>query len=416
VIKKVRSIYSKNKILFENFSFLSALQASNLLIFLLTVPFLFRVLGKENYGIVVFAQTIAAYFAIIVNFGVNITATRNISVSRDDHIKVGKIISLALTIKSLLFILSIGILSILVLCIPILTKHPQIFYFSMLFCLSEALFPIWYFQGIEKMKYITIINIAVRVTSAASIFIFIRHPEDYILVPVLLGTGSISGVIIGLYIVFVPHKNIFNYPSYSVLKTGIKENIPLFISNLSTQIYVNANKLIVGSTLGMKDVAIYDIADKIVNLVKVPVFVVGQTLFPRVSHNKDIQFVKAAMILVFIFFVSVYSVIFTFANPIIILFTGAENAEASSLLRLLAVSILPVCLGLFFSELLLIPFGKLKDYAKMRILSLVVYVICIGLIFVFNQLGLYPLALTIIIVESFVLIYSYYQCRRNNII
>jgi O-antigen/teichoic acid export membrane protein len=122
------------------------------------------------------------------------------------------------------------------------------------------------------------------------------------------------------------------------------------------------------------------------------------------------------MILVFIFFVSVYSVIFTFANPIIILFTGAENAEASSLLRLLAVSILPVCLGLFFSELLLIPFGKLKDYAKMRILSLVVYVICIGLIFVFNQLGLYPLALTIIIVESFVLIYSYYQCRRNNII
>jgi O-antigen/teichoic acid export membrane protein len=416
VIRRTKAIIIKNKILLENFSFLSVLQVSNLLIFLLTIPYLFRVLGKENYGLVVFAQTIAIYFSIIVNFGFTVTGTRDISISRDNHEKVNKIISLILTLKSLFFMLSLFILTVLILFIPLFAKHPYIFYFSMLFCLSEALFPIWYFQGIEKMKYITFINIGTRVISAISIFHFIKNPEDYVLVPVLLGIGTISGVIVGLFIVFRIHNNSFKIPTVAAMKSCFVDNIPLFISNVSSQIYVNANKLIVGSFLGMQEVAIYDVADKIVNLVKVPVLIVGQTLFPRVSRTKNVRFVKSAMWLVFIFFLFVYSVIFLFANQIIALFTGSENNEAASLLRLLAASILPVCLGLFFAELLLVPFGKLRDYAKMRSSSSLIYIFIIGALIYFKQIGLYQMATLIIVVETFVLLYSFYLCKKNKII
>ncbi|HUW04862.1 MAG TPA: oligosaccharide flippase family protein [Williamwhitmania sp.] len=415
MINRVKSIVNKNRVIFENFSFLSMLQVSNLLIFMLTIPYLFRVLGKENYGLVVFAQTIALYFTIIVSFGFNVTATRDISIHRGDNAKIGDVISAILSLKLLFFFISLAIISILIIFIPLLNAHPKVFYLSMLVCLSEALFPIWYFQGIEKMKYITFINVATRVASALLIFAFVKEATDYYLVPLFLGLGTVSGALIGLYIVFRVHNNRFRWLTKLELTSCIRDNIPLFISNVSSQVYVNANKLIVGSFLGMQDVAIYDIADKVVNLLKVPIFLVGQTLFPRISRDKDVRFVKKAMSLVFTFFVVVYSGLFLFSVQIIHLFSGTNNPEAISLLRLLGLTILPISVGLFFNDLLLVPFGFLRDYAKLRSSSVVVYLVSIGILIMLNQVGLFQLAGVIILVESFVLGYSVFLCRKNKV-
>jgi len=415
MIKKVTSIVLRNRVILENFSFLGILQVSNLLIFLLIIPYLFRVLGKENYGIVVFAQTIAIYFSIIVNYGFNVTATRDISIYRGDNNKITDVISSILSLKLFFFFISVAILSILVLSIPLLNTHPKVFYLSMLFCLSEALFPIWYFQGIEKMKYITFINVTTRVASAVLIFVFVKQSTDYFLVPLFLGLGTVAGAVIGLYIIFSVHSNRFKFMHVSELVKCVKENVPLFISNVSSQIYVNANKLIVGSFLGMQEVAIYDIADKVVNLIKVPIFLVGQALFPQISRDKDVRFVKKAMSLVFAFFIVVYSGLFLFSAQIIHLFSGTNNPDAISLLRLLGLSILPISVGLFFNDLLLVPFGFLKDYAKLRSSSLVLYLVIIGTLIVSKQVGLFQLAGVIILVESFVLVYSVFLCRKNKV-
>jgi O-antigen/teichoic acid export membrane protein len=416
MINKIKANLIQYKVLLENFTFLSVLQISNLLIFLVITPYLFRVLGKESYGLVVFAQTIATYFSILVNFGFTVTATRDISIHRDNKQKTSSIISTVLTLKGLFFFLSMVILSILILTIPLLNRHPQVFFISMLYCLSETLFPIWYFQGIERMKYIAIINIITRILSSCLIFVFIKNAEDYINVPLVLGTGTVLGAVIGLFIVFRRYHHSFKILSIYQLVNSLKENIPLFISNVSSQIYVNANKLIVGSFLGMQDVAVYDIADKIVNLLKVPILLIGQTLFPRVSRDKDVSFVKKAMLLVFVFFIVVYTGVSLFANPLIKLFSGTVNANAATLLRLLSLSLLPICLGLFFAELLLVPFGKLRDYARMRAFSLFIYLSLIGMLIKLHQIGLYQLAVVIVVVESFVLFYSYFLCKKNKLI
>jgi len=416
MIRKVKASILQYKVLLENFSFLSVLQISNLLIFLLITPYLFRTLGKESYGLVVFAQTVAAYFSILVNFGFTVTATKDISINRDNSEKTSDIISTVLTLKGMFFIISFVILSILVFTIPLMSTHPQVFFFSMLFCLSETLFPIWYFQGIERMKYIAIINIVTRILSSCLIFIFIKQSADYLRVPLVLGTGTVTGAVIGLFIVFRSYHHNFKFQPIALLKKSLRENIPLFISNVSSQIYVNANKLIVGSFMGMQDVAVYDIADKIVNLLKVPVLLIGQTLFPRVSRDRDVSFVKKAMLFVFVFFTVVYTGVYLFANPLVQLFSGTVNPSAATLLRLLAISLLPICLGLFFAELLLVPFGKLKDYARMRAFSLLIYLSIIGILINIHQIGMYQLGGTIVVVETFVLLYSRFLCRKNKLI
>jgi PST family polysaccharide transporter len=232
----------------------------------------------------------------------------------------------------------------------------------------------------------------------------------------MLGLGTILGAIIGLFIVFRKYHNHFIFYPVKELSITLKENVPLFISNVSSQIYVNANKLIVGSFLGMQDVAVYDIADKIVSLLKVPIQLVGQTLFPRVARDKDVSFVKKTMLYVFVFLIFIYTFVCIYSGQLIHLFSGSTYSNATILLRILAVSILPICLSMFLAELLLIPFGKLKDYARMRTFSLFFYLIIIGILFEFKLIGLNNLGYTIVIVESFVAIYSYYLCKKNNLI
>ena len=92
-LKLIKSSLLRNRILVENFTFLSILQVSNLLLFIVTIPYLFRVLGSESYGLIIFAQTTVYYFTILTNYGFNLPITRDVSVSRDDRKKLSEIVS-----------------------------------------------------------------------------------------------------------------------------------------------------------------------------------------------------------------------------------------------------------------------------------------------------------------------------------
>lgn len=415
MIKKIGNAIRQNKVVLVNFSFLGILQLSNLIIFLILIPYLYRVLGEENYGLVVFAQTVAIYFSIIINYGYNVTATRDISVNRDNIHKRSEIISQVLLIKITLFILSFLFLSLLILALKLFRDHPTLFYFSMIACLSEALFPIWYFQGIEKMKYITFINVSSRILSAFLIFIFVRTQSDYSLVPFLLGAGTLIGAFTGLYIVFFRHHNSMVLLSLSFLFLKVKENFPVFISNVSSQIYVNANKIIIGSLMGVREVAQYDIADRLVNLAKVPFFVLGQALFPDISRKKNIKYINNVMIILIGVAFIISALVIVFAPSLVSLMTGQEDENIIMALRVLILSIIPVTISLFYTDLRLIPFGYYAEFAKTRIISLIVYALLIVLLIISKRLSSVCFVWTIVMVESFVAFIAFFYCRERKI-
>lgn len=414
MIKRLKYILDNNSNIIENFSFLSVLQITNFVIFLLLIPYLYRVLGKENYGLVVFAQTVSQYLIILINFGLNATATRDISIYRDDSKVRSQIISSIISLKFLLFILSFFILLILIFFIPFIKQHKLVFIFSMVYCLNEALFPIWYFQGIEKMKYITYLNIGSRIISLFFIFIIINEPSKYLFVPLILGIGNLIGAIIGLILVFKKADNYFIIQPLSKLKSYMVNNFPLFISNVSSQIYVNANRLIIGSYLSMSDLAIYDVADRVVNILKVPLSVISQVLFPKVSRDGNVKFILKSMIISTISYVIIYIILFISANIIIELLTGTVNLQAVRIMKLLGLSIIPICAGMFYSDILLLSKGLFKSYAKLRIASLLLYILLVLSIIILKYVDLIPLAISIIIVESFVFAYSFYLVQYVN--
>lgn len=411
----LKNSYLKNKILVENFTFLSVLQVANLLLFIITIPYLFRVLGSGNYGLVVFAQTIVFYFSIFINYGFNLTATRDISVNRDSINKVGEIVSSVLTIKLIFFLVSFGFMVFLTMMIPIFRENRMLFLFSMLAGLSEAMFPVWYFQGIEKMKYITSINIFTRALATIFVFILINKPSDYYYYPLIVGSGTVLGALIALYILRFRHNLVLRLQAVKLLMVYIKENMLYFVSNVSTQLYINANKLLIGSFLGMVEVAYYDLADKVVNIAKVPLSILGQTLFPRVARDRNLRFLKRIMVFTVTMTVILIFSLFLFSGHIIHFFSGGENAGTVSLLKILSLTLLPISFGLFYGDLLLINFGLKVEYTKMRFFGLVLYLsIFLGL-YIFDYLSAQNIAMMVVLVEVFLAVYSYILCRRAGI-
>lgn len=406
----------RNKILIENFTILSVLQVSNLILFIITIPYLFRVLGTRIYGLIVFAQTLVYYLTIFTNFGLNLTATRDISVNRNNNGKVAEIVSSVLIIKMFFFTLSMVIMVLLTIVIPNLREYRLLYLLSMLACLSEALFPIFYFQGIEKMKYITFINVTTRILATILVFIIIDQPSKYLVYPLLLGIGTFSGALVALYIVFQRHKIGFLFQPLVILKSYLSENVLYFLSNVSTQIYANANKIIVGAFLGMVELAYYDLAEKVINMLKVPYSLIGQTLFPKVARDRDIGFLNRIMVFTIIFTVIIIIAIFLLADPLIGFFSGSRNIASVNILRILSLSLLPISISLFYGDLLLINFGLRTEYARMRFFGFVFYLaIFLGLYFA-DYIGVKEIAIMVVAVESFLSMYSFILCRKTKIV
>ena len=152
--------------------------------------------------------------------------------------------------------------------VPFFRDHYWVYLLSFLLTFNELLLPIWFFQGIEKMKYITVVNLSARLLFVAAIFLFVHEQEDYLIVPLLNGIGAVFAGCLSLYIVLRKERIKLSVIPVRELGSAYKESFPLFVSGLSTQIYVNVNKLVIGSFLGMSEVSIYDMADKVLHLMK----------------------------------------------------------------------------------------------------------------------------------------------------
>ncbi|REC73941.1 oligosaccharide flippase family protein, partial [Chryseobacterium rhizosphaerae] len=164
MINRIKKIFNTKdkKALLENFVSLSALQLVGMLLPLITLPYILRVIGFEKYGVIVFSASLIAYFTALTDFSFRITATRDVAIYRDSPKKLNIIYSKVLTIKTLFLLISWLIIAIVVCLYPPFYENKEIYFYTSLLLLGYVLFPEWFFQGIEKMRYITYLNLGIK--------------------------------------------------------------------------------------------------------------------------------------------------------------------------------------------------------------------------------------------------------------
>ena len=403
---------SRNKTVLANFSYLSLLQVFTILFPLLTYPYLLRVIGLELYGVIVFAQTIINYVSLVINFGFNMSGARNVAVYKEDKVRLSRIVSSTYLCKFVLWVVCLIVYLSVISIVPFFRDYYWIYILSFLLTLNELLLPIWFFQGIEKMKYITIVNLSARLLFVAAIFLFVREREDYLLVPFLNGIGAILAGGLSLYIVLEKENINFSVIPVKDLKSAYKESFPLFVSSLSTQIYVNVNKLVIGSFLGMSEVSIYDMADKVLHLMKLPISMMAQAVFPKISRERNIRFVNRVMFLVTGTVLLAYICVFIGSDWIVYLFTGEYMKEASIIMRLLGVSAILVSFNAFMGGNRLVPMGYSSVYMKVMVGNCLFFLAGTGLLLFTHTINMYTVTVMAVAVEVFCFVSLIYRNWR----
>lgn len=403
------------KVLIENFSSLTLFQLINLSIPLITYAYLIRVLGIEKYGLVVFAQAVVGYLLIFVQFGFNISATKEISIYRDNKKKLSEIVSSVLIIKTILFLISLIVLICILYFMPDTEGYKLLFFLSMWICLYDLIFPVWYFQGIEKMKYIAYVTLVSRLIFVSLIFFLIKTPSDYLLVPTINGIGALVAGAYSLFIIFNSHKIKFQLQAKEKFLFYFKDSIPLFISNISVKLYLSSNKVIIGSFLGMSEISYYDLGEKIVSAMKIPQSILGQTLFPKINKDRNILFVKKVFRLTVLFNIMLTLLIIIFSEQIVLVLGGKQLLPSVIVLNILALSVPVIAMSNVFGVQLLIPFGETKLFSKIIVSSGLIYLIQLLIIWLLGNINIYSLSIITVITEISVTAIMFYFCKKNNL-
>jgi len=336
--------------LFENFFSLSFLQVANYIFPLITLPYLVRVLGPEKFGLISFAQAFTGYFMILTDYGFNLSATREIAIYREDKEKISEIFSSVMVIKFFLFLLSLGIMSGIVFTFEKFRQDWEIYYLTFGMVLGQVLFPIWFFQGMERMKYITFLNILAKLIFTIAIFVFVRKVGDYLYVPLLNSLGFIVAGVLGLWIIFKDFGIEFRMPSWEGIKYQLKEGWYIFISTVAISLYTISNTFILGLFTNNTIVGYYSAAEKIIKAIQGLLGPISQTIYPHVSklmyESKEygIKFLRKVTLLIGSFSFVLSLIIFIFADLIVGIVLGSQYTESVIVLRILAF--LPFIIGL----------------------------------------------------------------------
>ena len=337
-----KQLYKRNYNIFQNLTYITLLQLFVMVTPLITYPYLIRVLGKELYGWVITAQIMASYCSVFIDFGFKSVSAKHISIWRHDKNKVSEIVSSILFIQWLIWIVCFIIYLLIIYLIPSYREHIWLFIFSFGLTFNELLFPQYYFQGIEKMKYITLLNVVIRLVFVILIFFVVHSADDYVYVPLLSAIGYILGGIWALYIIFVKHKICFHFPSCSSVAFYLKDASPIFFTDVICTIKDKLNYLLLGGCVGMKEVAIYDLGSKFTNVLVKPANIIATVLFPKMAKERNLMIFKKVAMWLFLG-ISILVVILNIFLPQIVHFFMSDKID---LTPIRIYSIAPVILGL----------------------------------------------------------------------
>lgn len=421
LIKFIKKTYKmvrphERKAVMSNFASLTVLQAVTYLLPVIILPYLFRVIGPAKFGLIAFAQAFVQYFMILTDYGFSISATKQISLCQDEHAKICRIFSSVMTAKIILAFLSLLILGAIVYFVPKFRNDWLIFVFSFGTVIGNTLFPVWFFQGTEKMKHIADINIIGGILYAGLIFLFVRERSDYLMVPFISSCVFLITGILGQYIVFRKFRVAFKFEGYKNVRQQLKAGWDIFISIVAINAYTTTRVFIVGLLTNNTITGLYSIAEKIANLAQTfPLASFSQAIFPRLSKIFHKNKLKALNIMQRLQHITInISLIFLpvilIAAPVIIrIACGKVYIEAVLSLRLLLISVFFIAANAFRVQFLLVC-GKTYIYSRIHV---VMAIIGLPLIFLLIHSFSYTgAAMATIAIEAGIFAITYFTVKR----
>jgi O-antigen/teichoic acid export membrane protein len=329
---------------------LAVLQGLNYAAPLITLPYLVRVLQPAHFGLLSFAQGIVLYFDFFTDFGFNFSQTRAVAACRQEPESVSRIFWSTIYAKALLMCVSAVALTLLVAFTPTLRETPGLYAVNFLYVIGTTFFPIWLFQGLERLKLAAGLFGVARLLTIPALFVFVRRPEDYVIAGAIQASVEVTASILAWPFVLRRIGLSWQRPSVLDIKDTLTRAWPLFLSASALQISASSTVVLLGFTAGKIEVGYFSAADKLIKASVAALNPLSQALYPHITAAKlrsstlALHLIRKSLIVVSILSTSVSIVTALWARPLCHLVLGKSFDHSVAVLQCL--SPLPLLFGL----------------------------------------------------------------------
>ena len=403
-----------------NVASLFSVNVANMLLPLLTVPYIVRIIGPERLGLLNFSLSYVAYFTLLINYGFEMAAVRAIAANRDNKELINRIFSEVLLGKTLLWLVSTILFTGITLYVPSFRAHWQLHVCTYISSVGIVFFPIWLYQAMEDLGRVALFNLGIKLLFSLSVFALIHQPDDYIYQNLSLSIAQLIVSVVALKVAFKRFGITFTGPTVRQMTTRFHDDSTLFFSALMISLYASSSLFLLGLLSNAYNVGIFSAGTRLESIARSFVtLALNQAFFPIVARafgqgkEAGLHIVRTTFFPLAAFMILISLGLWLIAPLFINLFYGSQFQEAVQVLRI--VSLLPILIGvsnlLGFHTLLNLHMDKafFQITAIGSLVGLLFNTVCI------QKLGYIGAAYAWVATESFITLAMYLYLYKKGI-
>ncbi|MBW0932041.1 MULTISPECIES: flippase [Priestia] len=404
----------KNKI-FINGMWLYILQIFNTVLPLLTLPYITRILGSSQYGVFSFSLTFVTYFQVIVEYGFNLSGSRKLALASNQEEKSRIFTRITMT-KLILCVISFIIMIVTAFLLGLNEKQLYLILILFTIVIGTAIQQVWLFQGLQVMKYITIINVLSRTLSVLLIFLLIRDSTQVYLYSVLYAVTFLFNGILSATITRYKLKIQFTSFSFKDIINELKDGWHIFTTSAMSVVFSGIGVTVLGFSNSDSTIGVYSAIQKVPYIMIMMFSPIGQAIFPRISQkfsnsfDDGIKSVTRILSIILPIIGIVSFIMIMFSSSIVNLIYGKQYSAYHSLMLPLVLWFFLSILNNFLGIQSLVSSGYQKEYGiafRISVIAIVILNILLGYNF-----GAYGVAYATMFSEFILTLSLVYQLNK----
>lgn len=351
----------------QNIFLLYGVQFSKYLLPLITIPYLARVLGPTSLGLLFIVQAYVVYIGMLVEYGFNIAGTGEVARYRNQPDKLIDFLAGVMGAEFWLILCGMGLTFVVQQWIPSFKSHPAILWSGMFWMLTQALSPLWYFAGLERLGFVAVMDMSVRILYSLGVIVFIKSPEDAWKVLGIQGVASFLSMVIMLTLVYreVP----FRFPTKSLIWKALKKGWTMFLFLSADRLYKTASAFILSLFVSPTIVGYYAGAEKLGQVMPEFLNPITQVLYPKLSnlaHHSPVKAAKLArtgIIITTIVGCAIAIAVYITAPLLVRFLLGAEFKASVPVLRILSLQVPLIAVSKLLGIQWMLPLGMNRTFS-----------------------------------------------------
>ena len=400
----------------KNLVFNFILSASQLLLPLISIPYISHVLDPAGIGRVSFIDSLTYYFITISEFGIVVYGMREVARLRSNKPALTKLVSELMTLHIVSSAVSILIYSVAIFFLWSRVHDTRLIFFSISFLMVNAFACEWYYYGTEQFRFITTRSIITRLCGLASMFILVKEPPDFY---IYYGIIAITGIVNILWNV----GGLLNQLRINLANTGWKTHIRktwvTYSISLLYSVSLMLDNVLLGLVSAVAFVGFYAFAVKLVRLSSTILTDTLLVFFPHavaLLHQQQKEKFQHAILrniqLLNLFSLPIGVGLYFLSDEITSVVFGPAFAPIAVDLRILCVVPFLRCYNLFLSKQVLIAYDNEKLYLKSLFISGLIFIAAtLVLSYFLRDVGA---SIAMVIYETSLLVFNYYYVKKTD--